>query len=96
MIGAIVNTLRVANRPCRGNNLDLSRAADGVLPRSTRVGLAIHLFLCGSCRRFLRQMVFLRAAAKRLGPAAGARAMEHVRMPAETRARLEQRLRRVG
>ncbi|MEX2219590.1 MAG: hypothetical protein WD749_12625 [Phycisphaerales bacterium] len=92
MIRATLTVLRVASRPCRANNLDLSRAADGALPRPVRIGLAIHVFQCRYCRRFLRQLRFLREAGRRFDAAAAARALESTRMPEEVRRRLSRRL----
>ncbi len=40
-----------------------SLALDGVLSRRQRIGLRIHLLLCKWCRRYGKQIAFLRKAA---------------------------------
>ena len=40
----------------------LSRSADARLSFGERLGLAIHLLICGMCRRFRRQLIGLHAA----------------------------------
>ena len=37
-----------------------SRRLDGPLPIPARIGLRLHLVLCKWCRRYERQMIFLR------------------------------------
>jgi hypothetical protein len=91
MIRGFFHVLHVLNRPCRRNNLDISRDVDDALPRATRIGLHLHFILCGPCRRFRRQLVFLRAAAMRLHEAALERALESARMPPDVRDRLSRR-----
>jgi hypothetical protein len=92
MIRAFFHILYVANRPCRKNNFDISRDVDDALPRATRIGLRLHFVLCGPCRRFRRQLLFLRMVAARLPGAAVERALASTRMPVEVRQRLVQRL----
>jgi hypothetical protein len=41
------------------------RAQDERLPWRQRLGLRLHLFICGACTAFDRQMAFLRAACRR-------------------------------
>jgi predicted anti-sigma-YlaC factor YlaD len=43
---------------------------EGVLPLRRRVGVRLHLLLCGACRRYLAQMRTVTAALRRLPPAA--------------------------
>jgi DNA-binding PucR family transcriptional regulator len=92
MIRGFFHVLHVLNRPCRKNNQDISRELDDALPRSTRIGLKLHYILCGPCRRFRRQLYFLRAAADRLHEAASVRALTSIQMPVEVRERLRRRL----
>lgn len=40
------------------------QAQDGRLPLVKRLGLRFHLFICGACTAFERQMAFLRAACR--------------------------------
>ncbi len=40
------------------------RSQDARLTAAERVGLRLHLLICGACRAFRRQMDFLRAACR--------------------------------
>lgn len=40
----------------------ISESLDGKLPLGRRMALKIHLLMCRLCPRFLRQMLFLKAA----------------------------------
>ncbi len=42
----------------------ISRSVDAPLSASGRVGLGVHTFFCGPCRRFKRQMARLQIACK--------------------------------
>jgi len=50
---------------CRDATRLISRELDGPLPFGRRLLLRVHLFLCGPCRNFLRQAMFLRKAMRR-------------------------------
>ena len=64
----------------------LSRAADAPLTAGERVTLAIHLMVCGACRRFKRQLARLEEYAATLADAdAGA---EGVELTPEARGRI--------
>ncbi len=56
-VGSILN--------CRDAIRLISRELDGPLPWRRRLLLRMHLFWCGPCRRFLRQVVLLRGAMQR-------------------------------
>lgn len=90
-IRGFVHVLHILNRPCRENNYDISRDLDDALPRATRIGLRLHFVLCGPCRRFKRQLLFVRAAAVKLQAAAVERAIASARMPRDVRQRLQGR-----
>ena len=59
---------RVANLSpnCREASRLQSLALDGPLSFSQRLGLRIHLLLCRWCRRYGKQLSFLRVAARKL------------------------------
>ena len=48
------------NLTCRDASRFVSQQMDRDLEMSERVGLSIHLALCGSCRRYRRQLELLR------------------------------------
>jgi len=48
---------------CREASQAQSEALDHPLPRSKRVGLWLHLLICKWCRRYGKQIRFLRVAA---------------------------------
>jgi hypothetical protein len=48
---------------CREASRAQSEALEHPLPLSKRIGLKIHLFICQWCRRYGRQLRFLREAA---------------------------------
>jgi len=50
---------------CRSASRLISRELDGPLPWDRRILLRFHLFWCGPCRRFLRQVVLVRSAIRR-------------------------------
>jgi hypothetical protein len=51
---------------CKDASLLMSQALDRRLSLPERISLRLHLVLCEGCRRFERQMLFLRAACKDL------------------------------
>lgn len=48
---------------CRDASRALSEQLDHPLPQSRRIGLWLHLLICDWCRRYERQLRFLRHAA---------------------------------
>jgi hypothetical protein len=56
-VGSILN--------CRDATRLISRELDGPLPWGRRLLLRMHLFWCGPCRRFVRQVALLRVAMQR-------------------------------
>jgi anti-sigma factor ChrR (cupin superfamily) len=58
---------------CREVQIDLTEYAEGTLPRSRRIGIWIHLFMCKACAGFLRGMRALPGLVKQaLAPQAAA------------------------
>lgn len=56
---SVLGRLKVLSPCCRDAARLLSESMDRRLPLAERVGLRIHLVLCGLCRRYGRQLVFL-------------------------------------
>ncbi len=54
------NIKMVLGLSCRHASVLLSRAQDGPLTFSERLALRMHLLICGSCRRFNRQLSLIR------------------------------------
>jgi len=68
-----------------------SDALDRDLPPAQRLGLRIHLLLCGWCRRYGKQIAFLREASRvKEPPPAGAAS---VALSPEAKARIKENLR---
>lgn len=51
---------------CKQASQIISQSLDGPLSGSDRIKLKFHLFLCGACNRFSRQLRFLSSAVKRI------------------------------
>lgn len=58
--------LRVLTMSCEGATAVVSQSLDGRPARSEQVALRLHLICCPGCRRFDRQMRFLRRVMSRL------------------------------
>jgi predicted anti-sigma-YlaC factor YlaD len=50
---------------CKEASRLISRELDGPLPFGRRLRLRLHLLECNACRRFLRQVEYLRVAMRR-------------------------------
>ena len=87
----IVGGLRALSPSCREATRLQSDALDRLLPISSRLGLRIHLVLCQWCRRYGKQLRFLRRAARE-HPDQGCEAAPHTLSPA-ARERIQQALR---
>lgn len=70
----------------------LSQSLDGPLPLIQRVRMRAHLFVCSLCRRYRRQLYFLRRAARQWVDHVDATA--DTALPEEARRRLRARLER--
>jgi hypothetical protein len=75
---------------CREASRAQSEMLDHALPRATRIGLWLHLLICKWCRRYGKQLRFLRHAAHEHQDdlAAG----EPQKLSSEARARIKRRL----
>jgi hypothetical protein len=56
------------NMPCEGMARLSSESLDRELGRLEQLTLKSHLIYCIACRRYLRQLKFMRAALERFGP----------------------------
>ena len=79
--------MRSLSPTCRDVAQMSSRSLDGVLPIRVRIGMRIHMLLCGWCRRYARQLSFLRRALRDEGHQAGD--CSQVRLPDEARQRVK-------
>ena len=50
---------------CKDASRLISQMQDGELPLRRRLAVRLHLLFCDACRRFVRQLRFLRAAMRR-------------------------------
>ena len=81
------------NLPCEGMSRLASESLDRDLGRLERVALRSHLLYCTACRRFQRQIQFLRCAMRRV--ARGVEAEERspgTGLPDEVRERIKRAL----
>lgn len=76
---------------CKEASRWLSQSLDRPLPRLKRLQLRMHVWLCGSCSNFEKQLKFLRRAARRLGEDSRP---DGVRLGSEARERIRKALRR--
>src|SRR5262249_36015400 len=60
--------LRLLTLPCSEVSALVSEGCDRRLPRAERIAVGLHLAFCASCRRFRRQIQFLRCLVSRLRP----------------------------
>ena len=92
---SVLGRLKLLSPCCRDAARLLSESMDRRLPLAERVGLRVHLLLCGLCRRYGRQLVFLRRLVdvftKRVEAPAPPAASE---LSPEARARIRERLER--
>lgn len=92
---SVLGRLKVLSPCCRDAARLLSESMDRRLPLAERVGLRVHLLLCGLCRRYGRQLVFLRRLVdvftKSVESPASPAASE---LSPEARARIRERLER--
>lgn len=64
IVGSLITAVRNLSPTCRQASRLQSEQLDHPLPTSQRVGLRIHLLLCRWCRRYGRQLGFLRNAVR--------------------------------
>jgi hypothetical protein len=80
---------------CKETSQLISQSHERRLTFSERLGLRIHLFVCGACSEFRHQMKLLHEAARRIAEereTAGVAAP----LPAAARERIRERLARAG
>jgi hypothetical protein len=77
---------------CKDTVRLVSESLDGELPLGRRLALRLHLLLCGMCTRFRRNLLFLRAAARRLEEQADSWDSEQGRLSAGARERMKHAL----
>jgi predicted anti-sigma-YlaC factor YlaD len=82
------------NLPCREMTRLASESLDRDLGRLERVVLKSHLLYCISCRRYLRQVLFLRRALRQVAKdLETGRSLPGLSLPDDVRARIKQALR---
>jgi len=91
MLKPLARVMAALSPSCRQASRLQSEALDHKLPILQRIGLRIHLFLCKWCRRYEKQIRFLRDAAHEhpnelVEPA-------HQNLPDAAREQMKQRLR---
>ncbi len=80
---------------CRQATRLISQSMDTKLPWHRRLAMRVHLLYCIWCRRYARQLKFLRSAAKQLPPESACSPAQKLSEAAkqQMRARLEDALR---
>ena len=91
LVKALARGLAELSPNCKEASRLQSEALDRPLPLRRRVGLRIHLALCKWCRRYGRQIAFLRAAAR--GPGGDPAEPEPRKLTPEARERIRRSLR---
>ena len=79
---------------CKQASQIISQSCDRRLSWRERWNLRVHLFVCGACARFARQMRFIRQAMRRFSREQ-AEADEQIRLSAEAAERIKQELDRL-
>jgi hypothetical protein len=96
MLMRVKTIWRLLNLPCREMTHLASASLEGDLNlnRLERMALKTHVLYCIACRRYLRQIVFLRRAVRQLVPHVESGAiLPGPGLPDEVRARIKQVLR---
>jgi hypothetical protein len=87
---------RILSLPCEDSASLMSASLDRELPWSERMAFRLHAVSCRSCRRFFKQICFMRAAAERCRghshDPAGEPPHDALALPAETKQRIERAL----
>ena len=82
--------LRLLFAPCSEISQRTSMGLDTTLPRSHRVAIGLHYIYCTACRRYRRQIKFIRQALKRLdADALPDESLTELSLPAASRDRLK-------
>jgi hypothetical protein len=81
-MGFLKASWRILTLTCDESTRVMSDSLDAELPLAERLAYRLHALGCRHCRRFLRQIRFLRAATQRLGrPAAAEESPDAVVLP---------------
>jgi predicted anti-sigma-YlaC factor YlaD len=84
---------RLLNLPCREMSRLASESLDRDLGRLERAALRTHLLYCTACRRYLRQIVLVRRALRRLASRLESdQALPGPGLPDDVRARIKRAL----
>jgi hypothetical protein len=84
--------MQILTLKCEGASFFVSRELDEPLGLSERLAVRGHLLVCGSCRRFRRQLQFLHLALHRLSAKQEETGPEQYSLSPEARARIERAL----
>jgi hypothetical protein len=85
---------RLLNLPCREMTRLASASLEGDLSRLERIALRTHSLYCIGCRRYLRQIVFVRRALRQfVAHVETGAALPGAGLPEHVRARIKQALR---
>jgi predicted anti-sigma-YlaC factor YlaD len=79
--------IKLLNLNCRAATRLLSESLDRDLTRIERIGLRLHLIVCGACRAYRRQLAAMRRMIRR-HLATGGDADSEARLSAEARERI--------
>jgi hypothetical protein len=85
---------RLLNLPCREMTHLASASLEGNLSRLERIALRAHLLCCIGCRRYLRQILFVRHALRQIvAHVESGATLPGPGLPDDVRARIKQALR---
>jgi Putative zinc-finger len=91
---------RILQLPCDESTRLMSLSLDEELPLTDRMAFRLHAISCGSCRRFFKQIRFMRAATDRrrllLEDPSGAAAHDVPALSPEARLRIDRAVRKAG
>lgn len=77
---------------CKEASALATKAMDGKLTFRERVGLRLHIMMCGLCRRYVRDTKRLREAIRNAGPLVSPMMPESFRLSERSRERIRQML----
>jgi hypothetical protein len=96
-MGLAMTIIGVLTTTCEGATALVSRSLDGRPDRAEWFAMRLHLFCCPGCRRFDRQMKFLRQVMARLKERlSGADAPPGLTLPPDARERIRAALEEVS
>ncbi|MHB8471863.1 MAG: zf-HC2 domain-containing protein [Gammaproteobacteria bacterium] len=77
---------------CKDVTQKISQAQDRTLTRREHIGVNLHLLICYACRRFVKQLTILTAAARRALPENATPGLDDKSLPEAARQRIRKRL----